>query len=77
MRLKSTLLIATATVFGTASFAVAQTAQYDYTESGYLSYGPKVGAPQTQHRQKAKILPNGPTEKYDYTETGYLSYGAK
>ena len=37
MRLKSSLMIATAIVLGSSSFALSQTAQYDYTAENYLS----------------------------------------
>ena len=77
MRLKSSLMIATAIVLGSSSFALSQTAQYDYTAENYLSYGP---AKQSQaaakvSRQQSPIS-SGPSAKYDYTAEQYLSYGA-
>lgn len=76
MRLKSSLLIATAIVLGTASFAFSQTAPYDATEDGYLSYGPKRAAPAPAPRiLRAAPVNAYPCWKYDQTEDKYLSAG--
>jgi len=77
MRTLSSLAIATALTLGSASLALAQTAQYDDTESKVLSYGPKAGLfVPSSVAPKGAIKP-GPINAHDQTMDGYLSYGAQ
>lgn len=73
MRVISSLAIATAIAFGSATFAIAQTAQYDYTDDQYLSYGPKNAA---KSRAPAAVQhKRSPIAQFDRTEDSTLSYG--
>ena len=78
MRLKSSLMIAAAIMLGTSSFALSQTAQYDYTSEQTLSYGPiqQPRAPAKVRRHQGPVN-SGPSAKYDDTPEQTLSYGAK
>lgn len=80
MRLKSSLLIASAIMLGTASFAFSQSAQYDYTEDQRFSYGPLAptrAAPPAQTSRAVRAqqpVVSGPCNQNDDTQDQYLSY---
>jgi hypothetical protein len=77
MRTLSRLVVATAIMFGSASVALSQTAQYDITPEKYFSYGAKPGQTVRGYVAPKGPISPGPSHAYDQTSDGYLSYGGQ
>lgn len=74
MIVKSRLMIAAAVLAGSASMALAQTAQYDGTGDKTLSYGPR--AAQTASPPQSPIGQDS-FNPFDGTSDKTLSYGVR